>query len=96
MGEDNTFKVEARVVLEGLCVAWGKRLRQNGKLRLIHGILNCEWNVHIRHVPRFQNAVVDHMARLAISGPPSLVVFEKPPTLVQGLLLADERSFNSS
>ncbi|MBA0604815.1 hypothetical protein Godav_017450 [Gossypium davidsonii] len=53
------------------------------ELRLIHGILNCEWNVRIRHVPRSQNAIVDHMARLAISGPPSLVVFEKPPTLVQ-------------
>ncbi|MBA0757596.1 hypothetical protein Gotri_020683 [Gossypium trilobum] len=119
MGEDNIFKVEARVVLEGLCVAWGKGLRQvevkcdnallveslldggsvnsrMAELRLIHGILNCEWNVRIRHVPRSQNAIVDHMARLVISGPPSLVVFEKPPTLVQGLLLADKRSFNSS
>ncbi|MBA0732453.1 hypothetical protein Gogos_016543 [Gossypium gossypioides] len=66
------------------------------ELPLIHGVLNYEWNVRIRHVPRSQNAVVDHMARLAISGPPSLVVFEKPPTLVQEFLLVDKRSFNSS
>ncbi|KAH1130708.1 hypothetical protein J1N35_002086 [Gossypium stocksii] len=105
VGKDNIFKVEARVALEGLHVAWGKRLRQvevecdnallvesllaggsiNSRmveLRLIHGILNCEWKVRIRHVPRSQNAVADHMARLAISGPPSLVIFERPPTLV--------------
>ncbi|MBA0717178.1 hypothetical protein Golax_005015 [Gossypium laxum] len=45
------------------------------ELRLIHGIINCEWNVRIRHGPRSQNAVTNHMAKLAVFGPPSLVVF---------------------
>ncbi|MBA0790527.1 hypothetical protein Gohar_015169 [Gossypium harknessii] len=86
---DNALLVES--LLDG-----GSVNSRMAELLLIHGILNSEWNVRILHVPRSQNAVVDHMARLAISGPPSLVVFEKPPTLVQGLLLADKRSFNSS
>ncbi|MBA0673785.1 hypothetical protein Goari_015412 [Gossypium aridum] len=66
------------------------------KLRLIHNILNREWKVHIRCVPRSQNVVVDHIARLAVSGPPNLVVFEEPPISVQGLLLVNKRSFHSS
>ncbi|MBA0743215.1 hypothetical protein Gogos_005923 [Gossypium gossypioides] len=98
MGKDTIFNMEARVVLEGLRVAWGRGLRQvevecdnvllvesllidgsiNSRmveLRLIHGILNREWNVRIRHVPRSQNAIIDYMAKFVISGPPSLVVF---------------------
>ncbi|KAK5803763.1 hypothetical protein PVK06_031412 [Gossypium arboreum] len=66
------------------------------ELLLIHSILNREWKVRIHHVPRSQNMVADHMTRLAISSLPSLVVFEEPSISVQGLLLADKRSFHRS
>ncbi|KAK5833904.1 hypothetical protein PVK06_017770 [Gossypium arboreum] len=66
------------------------------ELHLIHSILNHEWKVRIRHVSRSQNVVADHMARLAVSSPPSIVVFEESPISVQGILLADKRSFHGS
>ncbi|MBA0614998.1 hypothetical protein Godav_015199, partial [Gossypium davidsonii] len=52
------------------------------ELRAIHKILHRNWKVHIRHIPKAHNEVVDFMAKHVASSFTSIQLFSIPPQAI--------------
>lgn len=59
------------------------------KLCLIYHLLNRTWSVRIRHVPRTQNEVANHLIKYFATGFTKLHLFAERPLSMRGLVLAD-------
>ncbi|MBA0682342.1 hypothetical protein Goari_024069, partial [Gossypium aridum] len=59
------------------------------ELRLIYRLLNRNWKVHIRHIPRTHNKVADHLAKCTATSFMKQQLIEEPPHLVRDLILTD-------
>ncbi|KAE8695139.1 hypothetical protein F3Y22_tig00110733pilonHSYRG00142 [Hibiscus syriacus] len=55
----------------------------------VKALLNQDWSVSVRHIPREYNKVADILAHLAWSLAPGLVTFQDPPVECISALLAD-------
>ncbi|XP_052477142.1 uncharacterized protein LOC105797561 [Gossypium raimondii] len=84
---DNALLVE-------LMLAGNSTASHIAELRAFHKILHRNWKVHIRHIPKAPNEVVDFMAKHAASSFTSIQVFSIPPQAIRRLIQKDNLSFN--
>ncbi|MBA0765874.1 hypothetical protein Gotri_014988 [Gossypium trilobum] len=86
------FQIEARVMLEGLHLAWNKgfwKLELECDNTLLIEIILAGGAVNSRHILRAQNTVVDLLVKIEY---PELLKFhllEEPPPSVRELLLTN-------
>lgn len=68
---DNSLVIES-ILVKG--VADSKMM----ELRLVHGMFIRLWVVHIRHIPRIQNAVVNCLSKIVSRDLTCMTVLEDP------------------
>ena len=83
------FEVDSKEVVEFLTIGIGDTHPLSFLVRMCHGFLNKDWEVHIVHVYREANRLADGLANLAFSLPFGFHRFDEVPIEVAVLLQED-------
>lgn len=70
-------------------LAGGTIVSEMVELRLLHDLIVRPWVVHLQHIPRVQNMVVDALTRFVNPTMAHFNVMEEPPLSIRELLLKD-------